>query len=381
MAYKRANSNSFAEYQLGEGFKAAVTGQGDARFGESIVDVSKLAEKGAGIFPAGLNGLKGYEGYPQSYAGYEEYGNIEQISEMAQEGAGLGSIEEISEMAQEGAGLGSIEEISEMAQEGAGLGSIEEISEMAQEGAGLGSIEDDAFAGIGTFGGYEFGEDMNKISTIAKESALEDKIGEDEFDGYDGLLADGYGSLEGGPMESFHTYFNRASMAKTETALIRSLAKAVKSVPNDTPLSVRKEYYQMAMELLKRLKKTKLSYIDTKNVEIQSNLGWLINPSLPKTGGFDAMVKKAVGVVGGKLAKGDKEDIKRKKLFDIGERLKRNLQKTGQLAGFDGTGTMKYVGFGLLGLLLAAGIWYFVKKKETPVAARKRKRKSRKKKK
>jgi len=336
MAYKKAGSDNFAEYQFGEGFKSAITGQADAGLGSTkdVVNISRLAQNGAGILSSGL---KGYEGYPESYSGYED-----------------------------------IEQVSEMAQKGAGLGNIEQISEMAQKGAGLGSIQDDAFAGLGNFSGYELGDSINKISSIAKDSALDDEINEGQVS----LLSDGYGSLDGGPMESFHTYLNRAGTSKTDTALVRRLAKAVKSVPNDTPLSVRKEYYQMALELVKRMKKTKLSYIDVDNVEIQSNLGWLINPSLPKTGGFDSMVMKAVASVGGKLAKGDKEDLKRKRLFGIGEKLKRNLRRTGELAGFEDSDSAKYVGFGLLGLLMAGIVWYFVKGK----APAKRKRRSRKKK-
>ena len=71
MAYKEASSNSFAEYQLGEGFGSAVHGEADARFG-AIGDVAAKAKANANKLPAGLQGLAGYEGYPASYAGFEE---------------------------------------------------------------------------------------------------------------------------------------------------------------------------------------------------------------------------------------------------------------------------------------------------------------------
>jgi len=49
MSYKKAESNSFAEYQMGQGFGAAVTGNINTTEG-----VAKLAQKGMNALPAGL---------------------------------------------------------------------------------------------------------------------------------------------------------------------------------------------------------------------------------------------------------------------------------------------------------------------------------------
>ena len=247
MSYKPSSDNSFGEYQLGEGFGSAV--RGDIN---SIEEVSKLAERGSTELPAGLQGLNGYVSYPPTL---QEFPNF----------AGNGA--------------------------GGSMSGVEQYSGVGDDAfAGFEGIEDDAFAG------YSLGEEIRSISRTAQDSVLDD---EDESGAFDG-----YGTLAGTPEESFHTFFHKASMASTETDLIRQLAKAVQTVNPNTPMSVRQQYYDLVREMLAQRKKTNLKHLDIQRAEIESNIGWLVNPGLPQTGGFNAVLKKAVGNIGARLGKG-----------------------------------------------------------------------------
>jgi hypothetical protein len=152
-------------------------------------------------------------------------------------------------------------------------------------------------------------------------------------------------------------------------------------------MSVRKDYFDMVQTMVKRRKATDLRYLDLERVEIESNIGWLVNPALPKTGGFNAMLKQAIGVVGSKIGKGEKPYLDMKQQEKLGRKLTKeltlsrggrdlSLKKT--LGEFDGlSNTTKYVGLGLVGLLAAGAIWYFVCNKPKPPVAAKKKRKKR----
>ena len=328
MSYKPSNSDSFGEYQLGEGFGAAV--HGDIN---KIDQVAKLAQNGASRLPAGLQGLNGYVSYPSSLREYPNYGSFGEEAE----------------------------DPSELALKSTGLDGYETFEGFE----GFEGIEDDAFAG------YSLGESMKAVSQIAQSSALDED--EEEDGGFDG-----YGTLSGTPEESFHTFFHRASMAKTDAGLIRELAKAVKVVNPSTPMSIKKQYYDLAKEMILRRKKTNLKHLDMQIAEIQSNIGWLVNPGLPQSGGFNAVLKKAVGTVGAKLGKGDKDDLKSIQAMAIGRKLKSELAKNHQLSGLSGFGEgskLTYVGLAVAGIAVAGLICYLCKAKAATPARKTRRRK------
>jgi hypothetical protein len=213
---------------------------------------------------------------------------------------------------------------------------------------------------------------MKAVSQTAQASALEED--EDEEDG--GF--DGYGTLAGMPEESFHTFFHRASMAKSSSGLIKELGKAVKTVNPNTPLAVRQQYYELAKDMIIRRKKTNLKHLDIQRAEIESNIGWLINPGLPQTGGFNAVLRKAVGTVGAKLGKGDKDDLKSRQAMAVGKRLKTGLAKRHQLSGLAGFGEgskMTYVGLAVAGIAVAGLICYLCRTKAAAPARKTRRRK------
>lgn len=344
MSYKRADSNSFAEYQMNEGFGSAVTGQTEV--------VARLAQKNMDQLPAGLQGLAGYEGY-------SDY-----LKEMEKDLTNGGS---------HAPGHLSTRELARFIQKNKydiGMSGSEGLLHGNGNGfAGFGNVDDDAFAGYETMGG-----DAVEISKIAIDSGLDEDEDdededEDELDGFDG-----YGGLGDTPLESFHTYFHKAVQANTETGLINKLAKAVSVVADDTPMSVRQEYYNLAMEMIKRRKSTNMRYLDLQRAEIESNLGWLVNPSLPKTGGFGAMLKKAVGAVGAKLGKGEKDQIKAEQDMALGKRLLADIRKSSGLGSFDGA-TTKYMGFAAAGLVIVGIVWWYCnKQKAATLAAEKKKR-------
>ena len=340
MGYRKAETNSFAEYQVSkEGFGAAVTGNIN-----STGEVSRLAKGGMDSLPAGLQGLNGYEGYPSHLSQYPEFSGE----------FGDQTIKEASEIA-----------IANMDKDPAGVTGLQ-----GYEGdlGGFEGIEDDAFAG--------YGESTAQVAAQAQRAALDV---DDEH-----VAFDGYGGLGEGPSESFHTFLHQASMARTDTGVISALKKAVKSVPDDTPATVNKQLYDLAKEMLLRRKQGNLRHLDLQRAEIESNLGWLVNPSLPKTGGFNAVVQKAVGKVGAQLAKGEKDQVKAQQALAVGQLLKKDLRKQNMLAGLGEGGKMTYIGLGLAGLL-AVGVAYYLytnnqKAAAAAAAAKKRRRRRRKKK-
>lgn len=330
MGYTRAETNSFAEYQVSkEGFGAAVTGNIN-----STEEVSRLAQAGASHLPSGLQGMAGYEGYPSHLSEYPEFAG-EFGGESTQQAAQIA--------------------IANMDKDPAGVTGLQGFD-------GFEGVEDDAFAG--------YGETTASIASQAQNAALDDD--ESGFDGY--------GGLGEGPEESFHTYFHQASMARTDTGVIRGLAKAVKAVPASTPAAIRKQYYDLAKEMLMRKKQTQLRHLDLQRAEIESNIGWLVNPALPQTGGFNAVLQKAVGRVGAKLAKGEKDQIKSQQAIAVGDRLKQDLRERHLLSGYGDSsdGKMTYIGLGLAGIL-AVGIAYYLYKGNQPAPAMKKRRRKRKK--
>jgi len=329
MAYKRADTNSFAEYQVGEGFGAAVNGKNGMNAGDlNIASASRIARKNQNKLPAGLQGLAGYEAYPAHYAGFQEYdsGNLT----LSQAGSLIKK-----ESTRTPAGL-------------QGMTGYE----------GLGDMQDDAFAGFGQ------ALSMKQASEIARENKISDDV--DEFDGYGGL-----GET---PLESWHTFFHQATMSKTDTDLIRMLRKAVKAVPNDTPPAVKRGYYEHAMAMLKQRKNTNLRYLDIERAEIEANLGWLVNPNIPKTGGFDAMLNKVVGTVGANLGRGDKDDVKMQENMALGDKLKLELEKTGQLGTWDFVSKHSYLTLGLVGLTLGGLACWWKKRQATMLKAKRKKK-------
>jgi len=341
MAYNRSDSDSFAEYQMGEGFGSAVTGQK-----QTTNNIARIAEQNSNRLPAGLQGLAGYE----PYADY-----LQEMEQSLTSGGNLGT-----------------KALSRLAQKNSYSIEGPDMNMAGAEGMSFGGIEDDAFAGTqdDAFAGYE-GMGSAMISRTAKEAGIDDDDDDDD-DAFDG-----YGGLGDTPLESFHTYFHKASKSNTETGLIKALAKAVAVVGDDTPMSVKQDYYNLATEMLKRRKKTNMRYLDLQRAEIESNIGWLINPSLPKTGGFGAMLNKAVGAVGAKLGMGEKAQIKAEKDMALGKKLLSNINKSQGLAGlgdFHGGGATKYIGFAAAGLAIVGVIWWYKNKQKVAAAAKRNKR-------
>jgi len=362
MSYKRSDSDSFGEYQLGEGFGAAV--HGDINKTDKI---AKWAQRGAESLPAGLQGLagmqslKGYTGYPSSLQEFPQFAD-----DFGDNDNGGKGEEDPNPTAQalKSVGLGDLKGYETY--EG-----YEGYESFADSGsfAGFEGVEDDAFAG------YTLGASMKAVSTIAKRSA--DRLDVDEFDDDDAGF-DGYGTLAGTPEESFHTYFHRASMAGSGDGLIKELAKAVKTIDSDTSMAVRKQYYDLAKEMIIRRKKTNLRHLDIQRAEIESNIGWLINPALPKSGGFNAVLRKAIGTVGAKLGKGGKDDIKAHQAMAVGRRAKADWARAQGLSGFDGFGEgskLKYLGLGIVGIVIACIVCKLLKAKDAAPARKKSRRK------
>lgn len=236
------------------------------------------------------------------------------------------------------------------------LGGVNLSGSYSFAGSPLGSIHDDAFAGyIG-----QTASDSDVDSSL--EAALED----DDDDAFDG-----YGGLGEGPLQSWHSHFHKASLSNSEVSLIKNLAAAVKAVPNDTSEEVRRQYYNLALQMAHRRKKTDLRHLDVNRVELESNLGWLVNPAVPKSGGFQAVLNKAVGAIGASMGRDNKDFLKSKRLESHGRTLKSILRKQGNLAGFGtglGGGNLKYIG---LGVAAVAAYYYFIKK---PASGRRKKR-------
>lgn len=166
------------------------------------------------------------------------------------------------------------------------------------------------------------------------------------------------------PTDSWDKHFSLASSALTETGVISALAAAVKAVPDNAPPELKKQYYQVAMEMLKRKRLTDVRHLDLKRVELESNLGWLVNASISKTGGFDKAISKAMGVIGNDLSHNEKSYAKTKKLEGMGRMLKKSVEHMATFAGLgeEDSGKTKLLLVGL-GVAIAAACWYKRKKK------------------
>jgi hypothetical protein len=403
MAYKKAENNSFAEYQMGEGFGSAVTGKnGSMTTGDLKQKITAKMAKSAITVQNIAKGVKGYEGYPSSYEGYG-YGSMEagdlnsgQAAKRLMRNAealpgGLGglsteqSAESILSAARaqgyhgySGGDLDteqSAKSILSTARaqgyqgyetySGGNLDTEQSARSIinaakAQGYEGMSGVEDDAFAG------YQNGLGQILSMKQAAEIAKKDRISDDVLE-FSGLG-------ESDNLESWHTFFHKATLATTDTGMLSALKKAVKAVPDDTPASVKRSYYDTAKKMMSLRKNTDLRYLDINRMEIESNLGWLIDPRVPKTGGFDAMLNKVVGAVGARLGKGDKDDLKMRKNEELGNKLREQLAKTGMNLG-DWSDVLSskfvYVGLGVLGL--GAAYCYF--KRQKPVFAKKKKKK------
>jgi len=270
------------------------------------------------------------------------------------------STQAISRMAQTAVGLGNY--VAGPTGQGLGdTGNIEmtqrQVATMAQNGAGLSGIDDDAFAGYN----ISFGDTTPK--NIIKDDE-EDEEDEDELDG-----------LGGQEMESWNASFNKASLARTDTGMILALGNAVKAVPDNTPMELRKQYYDLAKSMLNRRKQTDLRHLDMQRAEIESNIGWLVDSRLPKTGGFNRMLEQAVGRLGPELARNDTTVRKAESRMNLGRELKATLRKAGNLAGFgeEGNNTRKLVL--MVGVGLAAVAIYYHLKNKPVVGLRKNKKK------
>lgn len=335
MSYRKDPVKSFAEYQVGEGFGQAVNGGGPQDGKDLNTEASaKLLQKNVRTLPGGL---QGYENYTPS----QQFADTEVPAGFS--GSGF-------EAANQGLNGSEAKPSGSFFQGFDDVGSLE-------------SVKDDAFAGYATERG---------VGALGEVESLNDE--EDES----ALNFNGYGALADSPTESFHTYFHQASLANTEMELINLLAQAVKAVPNDAPDSLKKQYYDLAEDMLKKRKHGDLRHIDLQRVEIESNIGWLINPKLPKTGGFDALIKIAAGDVGGKLAQGEPDQEKMLKRLKMGNSLKENMKKfdanqAKPLSGFGQTSTnLTYVGLVLVGLAIVGAAYIFLKPK-TPIISKKRK--------
>lgn len=408
MAYKKAETNSFAQYQLGEGFGSAVTGDVTTKVAGRTIRNAFDAQK--------LNKIKGYEGYPASYEGMGDDSsmtagdlstrNASHILKMnaARTPAGVGGIDLDTEQSArsilnaakaqgyhgyEGVDLSTEQSARsilnaakaqgyhgyESGYQGIDLNTEQSASSILRAAkaqgydgySGYSGVEDDAFAGYS--GGYSgnLGQvlSLKQASEVARENKISDDV--NEFSGFDGFG-------QAADLDSWHTFFHKATLAKTDTDMLSALKKAVKAVPDDTPASVKRSYYDTAMKMMKLRKDTDLRYIDINRIEIEANLGWLVNPNIPKTGGFDAMLNKVIGSVGAKLGKGDKDDLKMKRNQSLGRQLKEELEKTGQLGDFAGLDSKYlYIGLGILGV--GAAYWYYNKNKAPVVAAKRKKKK------
>lgn len=279
---------------------------------------------GIGSGPA-LSSLRGYTGYPQGYAEYDSNCGQElstrEVASIAERNssvkpAGLQGLDtrDVARLAQRDysqlpAGLQPASAL-------AGL-SISETARLAEKGSLLGSLE---------------------------QNSAFDGLGDDDS-------------------SNWSSNFNSATKALTETGVISALAAAVKSVPDNASIELKQQYYRLAMEMLKRRRSTDLRHLDIKRVELESNLGWLVNSTLPKTGGFDKAIGMAMGTVGAELAKNEKDYYKNQKLEALGKQLKKSVEKMRTFEGLsDVVSDNKYLVLG--GLAVVAGLWYLKGKKK-----------------
>ena len=301
---------------------AGLQGYGDF----TPLDVAKLAQRNAGVFPAGLQG-------------FAEDPNMSSISHMAVRnrnsipaGGSLGFL---------GDEPANISQISHLA-----------VGNRSAVPAG-GAASDPALNGLGD-------EDANisQISHLAvnnfKSSPAGSSLGETERSAFEGL-----GEIDN--QGNWDSFLAQASNATTVTALISSLQQAVASVPDNTDSQTKTGYYKAALDLIKQRKSKDLFYLDVKRVELESNIGWLVDPRVPKSGGFDKAIGLALGKVGAQMAKTTPEFQKEQGLLSFGKQLKNTLRKTGGLHGL--TDLPSYVWFGL-GVAAGTGLWYFLKSRK-----------------
>lgn len=357
MSYKQDNLSGFAQYSMNEGFGQSVTGRPDEL---NTANVARIGKQNINSLPAGLQGTS-YEGYSQQLQGYPEFGDVSNIARLAKK-----------EMHNKPAGLQGFSDNAdlfhiarkEMNRKPAGLQGLDDTSEISKEAkremflkpAGLQEYEsDDAFAGYSTEQGL---------------SGVTNNLNSEE------AAFNGYGSLADSPIESFHTYFNQASTATSDDELIKLLAQAVSVVPDNTPAAVKTEYYNLAENMLQKRKKTDLRHLDVQRAEIQSNIGWLINPKLSKTGGFGAMLKTAAGYTGSKLAQGTPSQIKMETNMAWGEKLKQSLKASSPGHYFSGFGNtspaVTYTVIAVVGLILVGVLHHFLKKPKVSMKKRRK---------
>lgn len=362
MAYKKANTNSFADYQMGEGFSHAVSGDPGSHgmAGFNPIHAAKRLGSYTSV-PGSYAGMMGNQDFdPQEVAvenalgGYERFGNA------------LDSGEVMKIAADEALGSYSGGHLTRDSYE---------VSRAAKQGALLQSDSDASYY----LGGL--GEDQSSIADLV-DMQPED----DAFAGYVGGVSeseaafDGYGSSPDTPLESFHTFLHKAANATTGKQIIQLLAKGVETVSETTPASVREDYYNKAKEMLQHKKATQLPALDVRLAEIESNIGWLINPELPKSGGFRKLLHTAIPQVTQILGEDDPYQKKLKKKHALAKRAKKLMKKRSGLDGFgEGGNKVKYFGLGIVGLVAAGLAWHFFFKKEEAPAPAKRRKRSRKK--
>jgi len=372
MAYKKSDSDSFGQYQMNEGFGSAVTGKNKTMTTGDLKTkgVAKIAQNS---FNAMHQNLKGYENYPSSYGDYG-YGSMDEgdlntrqsSTQLLKNAAALPGGLQGSDLDTEQSASSILSAAKAQGYHGYEGLNTEQTAKTLLSAAkaqgyhgyeGLSGAEDDAFAGYQGLG-QELS--MKQASEIARKDKISDDV--NEFSGF-GEEA----------MESWHTFFHQATLAQTDTGMLSALKKAVKAVPDDTPASVKRSYYDSAKKMMRVRKSTDLRYLDIDRLEIEANLGWLIDPRLPKTGGFSAILNKVVGAVGSKLGKGEKTDIKMKKEEGLGNKLREQLAKTGNLGEWSDVlkSNLVYVGLGALGLGVA---WFYFKRPKTSLAKRKKKK-------
>jgi len=354
-----------------------------------------LGQSPKGSLPS-FHGLKGYTSYPAGYADYD-MGDLDNRSatSMALRNAGLGELDNrsVASMALKNAGLGELDSRSATSiafQNAFGDLDSKAASSIAfQNASTLGDLDPAGAAyiamknknslpsGLQGYGSYTLGsgDDMDAFAGYDGEGTrsfkptstqikdfLEDQEEDDDSAGFGGL----------GELQSWHTSFNLASSAPTEMEIIKHLKNALKVVPDDTPADIKANYYNLAMKMLHRRKATNMAFLNIQHVELSTGLGWLVNPALPKAGGFQKAMEKAIAQMAASVGKNEEQYLRARKLHALGDQLKNQLKKAGSFAGFGdetGEGNKKMVLVGL-GVAAALAYWYHSKNKKAKRKAR-----------
>jgi len=230
---------------------------------------------------------------------------------------------------------------------GYGMGEEEAVADIDEVDNPFEGVDGDAFAGY--------------FSSAANEETIEDIVEDTLSDQAGGLGLYGEHGYDQ-EMQSWSTHFHKASLAKSEDQLIKDLAKAVAAVPEDTSSEIKQQYYNNAKAMVARKKHTELRHLDVDRVELQSNIGWLVNPNVPKKGGFNALIAQSVGKLGPALGKDSVERQKIKKLESLGRQLKGSLRKANQFGSLSTLTENKAVVYLGLGVAAAAAYYYFNRK-------------------